>query len=129
MSTKNSIDTIGNQTCDIQPCRALPQPTAPPRPSNNVFRLPKIYYLPPSFTLEILFPKFAASRNKALIFIGLRQSIRFYWYLGRVITAVIGENRIVNTPPASLSVTRFVSLIYTHVVTYCLACHYSDTLG
>jgi len=28
---KNSIDTIGNQTCHLPACSAVPQPTAPPR--------------------------------------------------------------------------------------------------
>ena len=27
---KNSNDTIGNRTCDLPTCSALPQPTAPP---------------------------------------------------------------------------------------------------
>jgi hypothetical protein len=31
MSIKNSNDTIGNQTCDLPACSAVPQPTAPPR--------------------------------------------------------------------------------------------------
>jgi hypothetical protein len=28
---KNSNDTIGNRTCDVPVCSAVPQPTAPPR--------------------------------------------------------------------------------------------------
>ena len=36
MSMKNSIDTIGNQTRDLPACSAVPQPTAPPRPSVDV---------------------------------------------------------------------------------------------
>jgi hypothetical protein len=28
---KNSSDTIGNRTCDLPACSAVPQPTAPPR--------------------------------------------------------------------------------------------------
>ena len=28
---KNSSDTIGNQTRNLPACRAVPQPTAPPR--------------------------------------------------------------------------------------------------
>ena len=31
MSMKNSDDTIGNRTCDLLTCSAVPQPTAPPR--------------------------------------------------------------------------------------------------
>ena len=31
MSMKNSSDTIGNRTRDLPACRAVPQPTAPPR--------------------------------------------------------------------------------------------------
>ena len=31
MSMKNSNDTIGNRTCDLTACSAVPQPTAPPR--------------------------------------------------------------------------------------------------
>ena len=31
MSTKNSIDTIGNRIRDLQACSAVPQPTAPRR--------------------------------------------------------------------------------------------------
>jgi hypothetical protein len=31
MSMKNSSDTIGNRTRDVPVCRAVPQPTAPPR--------------------------------------------------------------------------------------------------
>ena len=31
MSMKNSNDTIGNRTCDLSACSAVPQPTAPPR--------------------------------------------------------------------------------------------------
>jgi len=31
MSMKNSNDTIGNRTRDLPTCRAVPQPTAPPR--------------------------------------------------------------------------------------------------
>jgi hypothetical protein len=30
MSMKNSNDTIGNRNRDLQTCRAVPQPTAPP---------------------------------------------------------------------------------------------------
>ena len=30
-STKNSNDLIGNRTHDLSVCRAVPQPTAPPR--------------------------------------------------------------------------------------------------
>jgi hypothetical protein len=30
-SVKNSNDPIGNRTCDLPGCRAVPQPTAPPR--------------------------------------------------------------------------------------------------
>jgi len=30
MSMKNSSDTIGNQTCDLPACSAVPQPTALP---------------------------------------------------------------------------------------------------
>jgi hypothetical protein len=30
MSTKNSNDTVGNQTRDVPACSALPQPTSPP---------------------------------------------------------------------------------------------------
>jgi hypothetical protein len=29
VSMKNSIDTIGNQTCDLPTCSAVPQQTAP----------------------------------------------------------------------------------------------------
>ena len=29
MSMKNSNDTIGNRTCDLPACSAVPQPTAP----------------------------------------------------------------------------------------------------
>ena len=38
MSMKNSNDTIGNQTCDLPACSAVPQPTAPPR-------VPKCIYM------------------------------------------------------------------------------------
>jgi hypothetical protein len=31
ISIKNSHDTIGNRTCGLPACVALPQPTAPPR--------------------------------------------------------------------------------------------------
>ena len=31
MSIKNSNDTIGNRTCDLPACSAVPQPTGPPR--------------------------------------------------------------------------------------------------
>jgi hypothetical protein len=31
LSMKNSNDTIGNLTCDLPVCSAVPQPTAPPR--------------------------------------------------------------------------------------------------
>ena len=31
MPMKNSSDTIGNRTCDVKACSAVPQPTAPPR--------------------------------------------------------------------------------------------------
>jgi len=31
MSMKNSNDTIGNRTCDLPACSAVPQATAPPR--------------------------------------------------------------------------------------------------
>jgi hypothetical protein len=34
MSMKNSNDTIGNRSCDLPPCSAVPQPTAPPRAPN-----------------------------------------------------------------------------------------------
>jgi len=35
MWMKNSSDTIGNRTCDLPICNAVPQPTAPPRASFN----------------------------------------------------------------------------------------------
>ena len=31
MSMKKSNDIIGNRTCDLRACSAVPQPTAPPR--------------------------------------------------------------------------------------------------
>jgi hypothetical protein len=31
MSMKNSSDTVGNRTCNLPACSAVPQPTAPPR--------------------------------------------------------------------------------------------------
>jgi hypothetical protein len=31
MSMKKCNDTIGNQTCDLPACSAVPQPTTPPR--------------------------------------------------------------------------------------------------
>ena len=31
MSTKNTSDTIGNKTCDLPACSAVPQPIAPLR--------------------------------------------------------------------------------------------------
>jgi hypothetical protein len=31
MSMKNSNETIGNRSCDLPVCIAVPQPTAPPR--------------------------------------------------------------------------------------------------
>jgi len=31
MSIKISSETIGNRTCDLPACSAVPQPTAPPR--------------------------------------------------------------------------------------------------
>jgi hypothetical protein len=33
MSMKNANDTIGNRTRDLPACRAVPEPTAPPRVS------------------------------------------------------------------------------------------------
>jgi len=33
---KNSNDTIGNRTRDLPVCRAVPQPTAPPRTSETL---------------------------------------------------------------------------------------------
>ena len=36
-SMKNSNETIGNRTCDIPVCRAVPQPTAPPRDISPFF--------------------------------------------------------------------------------------------
>ena len=37
---KNSNDTIGNRTRDLPGCRAVPQPTAPPRaPSVRILKL------------------------------------------------------------------------------------------
>jgi hypothetical protein len=30
MSMKNSNDNIGNRTCELPPCSAVPRPTAPP---------------------------------------------------------------------------------------------------
>ena len=41
---KNSSDTIGNRTCDLPDCSAVPQPTAPPRaPSLLVMKLIYVY--------------------------------------------------------------------------------------
>ena len=39
MSVKNSSDTIGNRTCDIPACSAVPQPTAPPRAAGHTWML------------------------------------------------------------------------------------------
>jgi hypothetical protein len=33
---ENSNDTIGNRTCDLLACSAVPQPTAPPRAPSTV---------------------------------------------------------------------------------------------
>ena len=38
---KNSNDTIGNGTRDLPDCRAVPQPTAPPRNTKEWFNLKK----------------------------------------------------------------------------------------
>jgi hypothetical protein len=38
MSTKNSNDTIGNQTRNLPACSAVSQPTAPPRASSSIYR-------------------------------------------------------------------------------------------
>jgi len=35
MSMKNSNDTVGNQTCDLQACSSVPQPTVPPSAPTN----------------------------------------------------------------------------------------------
>jgi len=40
MSMKKSNDTIGNQTCDIPTCSAVPQPTAPPRALIQLIKSP-----------------------------------------------------------------------------------------
>jgi len=37
MSLKNSNDTIGNRTCDLSYCIAVPQPTAPQHVSNYTY--------------------------------------------------------------------------------------------
>ena len=37
LSMKNSNDTIGNRTRDLPACRAVPQPTAPPRAPRNSY--------------------------------------------------------------------------------------------
>ena len=43
VSMKNSND-IGNRTRDLPDCRAMPQPTAPPRASNLLYRKDKFTY-------------------------------------------------------------------------------------
>jgi len=40
---KNSSDTIGNQTCDLPACSAMPQPTAPPHTPEKLM-CPEIIY-------------------------------------------------------------------------------------
>jgi hypothetical protein len=42
MPIKNSIEIVGNRTRDLPACSAVPQPTAPPRNSINLF---KAYWL------------------------------------------------------------------------------------
>jgi hypothetical protein len=32
---ENSNDTIGNRICDLLNCKAVPEPTAPPRTATN----------------------------------------------------------------------------------------------
>jgi hypothetical protein len=41
MSMKKFNDTIGNQTCDLPVCSAVPQPTAPPRAPTVFLNTPK----------------------------------------------------------------------------------------
>jgi len=36
MSLKKSNETVGNRTCDLPACSAVPQPTVPPLVSNVV---------------------------------------------------------------------------------------------
>ena len=43
MSMKNSNDTIGNRTRDLQSCSAVPQPTAPPGAPNKFYVKLKTY--------------------------------------------------------------------------------------
>jgi len=37
MSMKKSNDSIGNQTCDLPACSAVPQPTAPPHAPFTIY--------------------------------------------------------------------------------------------
>jgi hypothetical protein len=45
VSMKNSNDTIGNQTCDLLACRAVPQLTAPPAACPTYVRYYTIIHL------------------------------------------------------------------------------------
>jgi hypothetical protein len=49
-SLKNSSDSIGNRTCDLPVCSAVPQPTAPLRTPSS---LPKVMKNPEALTFRI----------------------------------------------------------------------------
>jgi len=51
MSVKNSSDTIGNRTCDLPTCSAVPQPTVPPRASIHEVRTGKFEWTTVGFEL------------------------------------------------------------------------------
>jgi len=51
MSRKNSNDTIGNRTCDLPACSAVPQPTAPPCAPRSVLGRGRILYTSTYFAL------------------------------------------------------------------------------
>jgi len=52
MSMKKSNDTIGNRTCDLPACSAVPQPTAPPRaPQNIIYNIYKYIIYRPKFVI------------------------------------------------------------------------------
>jgi hypothetical protein len=68
MSMKNSNDTIGNRTRDLQACSAVPQPTAPPRNPDFVHvmftKFKQILVF--NFTFDLLWTGYGSSVSSVL---------------------------------------------------------------
>ena len=109
MSIKNSNATIGNRTRDLPACRAVPQPTAPPRAPHTI--IPLNNYLHPHFyfTFALNFHLHKDSARVKLIILSLQ-----FWVAMFVTTQL--QKHFFKMPAHLLSISIPSTKIYLHSI-------------